>query len=250
MTARFRRRLAELKRNGCNVLLVGTDGLDAACERLLGESSAGPRYRLFVTADAGPPTALDRLAAVQSGPYADAATVVNWGTDVRGTGAADGSDARRAPDGHGQSFANGQPCAHEVDPESVRQGDATVRIASAEGEDLGELLAGVEDAVASFEDDAGDLSPAELRLCFDSLTPLATDYDDRAVERFLADLTDAVERVDGMGHYHVSGAYADEAVSWLEPLFDAVVEVRRVDGRVEQRWHVSDSDLITGWLPL
>lgn len=231
----FQLRLAELKRNGCNILLVGTDALDAACERLLGESSAGPRYRLFVTADAGPATAHAKLSSVQSGPYSDEVVVVNWNADVRGAAATDGDDW------------NGDPSAGP----SVRDSDGLpFRDVFVDNDDLRDLGTAVEDAVESFETESGGLSPAELRVCFDSVTPLVADHEYRDVRRFLLGLTETVERADGMAHYHLPAEYDSETVETLEPLFDAVVEVRHAESEVEQRWHLRDPDITTDWLAL
>ena len=116
--------------------------------------------------------------------------------------------------------------------------------------DLRDLGTAVEEIVESFEANAGDLSPAELRLCFDSVTPLVAGNDYRDVRRFLLGLTETVERVDGMAHYHLPADYDSETVETLEPLFDAVVEVRRDEGELEQRWHLRDPDITTDWLPL
>ncbi|WP_135830429.1 DUF7504 family protein [Halorussus halobius] len=218
----FGRRLADLKRNGCNVLLVGTDALDAGCERLLGESSAGPRYRLFVTTDAGPASARARLAGVQSGPYRDSAAVVDWRADGRAAGEAGDRES------DGRAF----------------------RVTSVESDDLGDLSRAVEAAVESFAAEAGELSPAELRLCVDSLAPLVEASDERTLRRLLLALIETVERVDGMGHYHLPGGYDSASVATVEALFDAVVELRRVESRVEQRWHLLDPDLTTRWLAL
>ncbi|WP_157971639.1 DUF7504 family protein [Halorussus litoreus] len=266
--ARFEQRLADLKRNGCNVLLVGTDATDAACERLLGESSAGPRYRLFATTDARPDAARAKLAAVQSGPYADPAAVVNWPADVRG-GVADVGDVRGRDGGAPCGRDGGAPCGRDGGATRGRDGSepytrvgssargstgsansSAIRTIPVESDDLSELRDRVEDAVASFEDEAGDLSPGELRLCVDSLTPLVLDYDDQLVDRFLADLIGIVESAGGMAHYHLPADYNSEVVQRVEPLFDAAVEVRRSEARVEQHWHLSDPDFSTGWLPL
>jgi hypothetical protein len=233
--------LAELKRNGCNILVVGTNALGSACERLLGESSAGPRYRLFVTTDASSASAHARLDSVQSGPYHDEAMVVNWDADVRGA-TADSADRYRGID----------------DEPGVRDAtDPPFREVFVENGDLGELGTAVEETVESFEDESGGLSPAELRLCLDSVTPLVAEYEYRDVRRFLLRLTETVERVDGMAHYHMPAEYDSETVENVEPLFDAVVEVRRTDGEVgqedaevEQRWHLGEPDLTTDWLPL
>ncbi|WP_137286867.1 DUF7504 family protein [Halorussus salinisoli] len=228
-TARFRHRLANLKRNGCNILLVGTDALDAACERLLGESSAGPRYRLFVTTDATPAIAHSKLTSAQSGPYRDEAAVVDWQADVRGGSGTDVRDGGETDvrDHFGQPF----------------------QCVSVEGDDLRDLGETVEETIEQFDSEVGSLSPAELRLCFDSITPLVADYDDRDVRRFLLGLTETVERFDGMAHYHLPAEYDSETVDSIEALFDAVVEVQYGD-EIEQRWHLTDEDITTDWLPL
>lgn len=232
-TARFRYRLSDLKRNGSNILLVGTDALAPTCQRLLGESGAGPRYRLFVTTDAGAAVARDKLAAVGPRPDRDAAAVVNWRTHVRGetTAADDSGDDLRM---------RGASRSHNDDP--------LLRDVTVESGDLRDLGVAVEETVEAFEARVDHVSPAELRLCFDSLTPLVTDYEDRDVRRFLLGLTETVDRVDGMAHYHLPAEFDSETVASVSPLFDAVVEVRRADGGVEQRWHLDD--ITTDWLPL
>ncbi|WP_128478389.1 DUF7504 family protein [Halorussus pelagicus] len=234
--ARFRHRLADLKRNGCNVLLVGTDALDAACERLLGESSAGPRYRLFVTSDARPPTAYARLQSAQSGAYSDEAAVVNWQTDVRSGSATDDASL-------GGDSLDG--------PAGVRNAsDSSLRHVTVESDDLREFGTAIEETIERFDAKTGGFSPAELRLCFDSLVPLVADYEERDVRRFLLGLTETVERFDGMAHYHLPARYDSETVESVEALFDAVVEVRRGEEEIEQRWHLSESEMATDWLAL
>jgi hypothetical protein len=242
--ARFRNRLAELKRNGCNILLVGTDALGPACERLLGESSAGPRYRLFVTTDTGPATAHAKFDATQPGPYRDAAAVVNWDADVRGATAAEGPEEFGGPtEERDCRGSDGETTARDADGPPFRE-------EFVESDDLRDLGTTVEETIESFEAEKGDLSPAELRLCFDSVTPLVADHEYRDVRRFLLGLTETVESVDGMAHYHLPADYESETVETLEPLFDAVVEVRRAEGELEQRWHLTESDITTDWLPL
>lgn len=238
-TVRFRHRLADLKRNGSNILLVGTDALAAACERLLGESGAAPRYRLFVTADASPDTARSKLQRIEPHPDRDAAAVVNWKTDVRGGAAASGDDPS-------DSFRGGPNSGGE--PQS--DGGPTLREVSVDSDDLRDLGVAVEETIEGFEEEVEHISPAELRVCFDSLTPLVNDYEERDVRRFLLGLTETVERVDGMGHYHLPARYDSEVVDSLSPLFDAVVEVRRADGEIQQRWHLRNPEITTDWLSL
>lgn len=223
-TARFRYRLSDLKRNGSNILLVGTDALAPTCQRLLGESGAGPRYRLFVTTDAGAAVAREKLTTVGPQTGRDAAAVVDWRTHVRGE-AASGADG---------SNGNG--------------GDPLLRDVTVESGDLRDLGVAIEETVEAFEARVDHVSPAELRLCFDSLTPLVADHEDRDVRRFLLGLTETVDRVDGMAHYHLPAEYDSDTVASVSPLFDAVVEVQRAADGVEQRWHLDD--ITTDWLPL
>ena len=227
--AGFRHRLADLKRNGANVLLVGTEALDACCERLLGEPEAGPRYRLFVTTDVDRSVARRKFRA--AGPNEeDLAAIVDWSPDA---------DTPAATDTRGDSVGAAQPDDGRL--------FATTTV---ESDDLRELGVGIERTVGRLETAADGMSPAELRLCFDSVTPLLTDYERRDVRRFLLGLTETVEQVNGMAHYHLPERYESETVESIEPLFDAVVEVRSGDRGRQQRWHLTEPAIDTDWLPL
>ncbi|WP_135851217.1 DUF7504 family protein [Halorussus salinus] len=228
------------------MLLVGTDAVDAACERLLGESSAGPRYRLFVTTDSRPPTAHARLRSVQSGPYSDSAAVVDWAADVRGGSRADVRDGSAADVRRG----NADDAAGNRSPSVRDSSDASFSRTTVESDDLRDLGTAVEETAERFEAETGGLSPAELRLCFDSIVPLVADHDERTVRRFLLGLTETVERFDGMAHYHLPAEYDSETVDSIEALFDAVVEVRYGTAEIEQRWHLAEPDITTDWLAL
>ena len=217
-TAQFRHRLSVLKRDGSNILVVGSDASSVACERLLGESAAKPRRRLFVTTDASPATARARLDSVRAQSARDSARVLDCADGVRGSSAG-------APN------------------------DPSIRVERIE-DDLDAVEAAVERAIDAFERESGPLSPAELRVCLDSLTPLVREYDRRDVRRFLLRLSERVTAVSGMAHYHVDAAYDSAVVDSLAPVFDAVLEVRRGDEQPEQRWHLVRSDITTDWLSL
>ena len=241
-TARFRYRLSDLKQNGSNILLVGTDALAPTCQRLLGESAAGPRYRLFVTTDSGAAVARDKLAAVGPQTGRDAAAVVDWRTHVRG-GTATGAD-----DSNGNGDSDRGDFRARGASQSRNDDDPLLRDVTVDSGDLRDLGVAIEETVEAFEARVDHVSPAELRVCFDSLTPLVTDCEDRDVRRFLLGLTETVDRVDGMAHYHLPAEYDSDAVASVSQLFDAVVEVQRAADGVEQRWHVDD--ITTDWLPL
>jgi hypothetical protein len=53
-----------------------------------------------------------------------------------------------------------------------------------------------------------------------------------------------------MAHFWLPRELDDEAVRVLEPLFDAVVELRLDGTELQQRWHFRDVDLTSEWLVL
>lgn len=217
-TAAFSQALASLKRRGSNLLLVGNGGTEAqlaACSRLLGE---GPdRRRLFVFTDRAS-SIDDRLPPVERGR--ESVWVVDCTSETRSAAAAS----------------------------TGASGGATRRAVPLD--DLVALGEAVSEAVDALDGVAGGLDPAELRVCFDSLRPLLAEHDEQRVFRFLHALTGDVRGARGMGHYHLPVDYGSDAVRVLEPLFDAVVEVRIREGHAQQRWHLRDRDITTDWLPL
>lgn len=106
------------------------------------------------------------------------------------------------------------------------------------------------DAIDELTRSTADLSSSELRLCVDAIAPLLDEYERESVFRFVHTVSARVDDADGMGHYHLPLERNHEAVSVLEPLFDAVVEVRSTNGRAEQRWDLHNRDTPTDWLPL
>lgn len=115
--------------------------------------------------------------------------------------------------------------------------------------DLASLGEAIADAIAEADRTVGGLAPAQFRLCVDSLGPLLEAHDERSVFRFLHAVTGDIRAVDGMGHYHLPMAPDADPVRTLEPLFDAVVELR-ADSEPQQRWRLVGKDAETEWLPL
>ncbi len=99
-------------------------------------------------------------------------------------------------------------------------------------------------------DEAGRLGPSQLRLCVDSLEPLLADHPTAHVFRLLHAVTARVRRESGVGHYHLPLEREHEDVALLEPLFDAILEVRTRNGNVEQRWHLQEEATTSSWLSL
>ncbi|SNZ04533.1 hypothetical protein SAMN06269185_0593 [Natronoarchaeum philippinense] len=197
----FSQQLSELKREGCNLLVVGQHsggGHSGACRHLLGDDCAG-RRRLFT---------------------------FTQGKRVCGC-------SRDDIDGDGREIVRFDPDA-----------------GGAAGDELGALGTDIVDAADALEADADGFEPAELRVCVDSLGPLFVEHDPERLFKLLHVVTARVRQADGMGHYHLRVDRDSDHVHLLEPLFDAVVEVRDGDDGAEQRWHLRSGDVSTDWLTL
>lgn len=208
--------LEELKREGSNVLITGTGASRAqasACERLLGESSERDRYRLFVVTETN---GCSCLGAKQR-------TRTRAGTE----------NAATRIIGRTESVVD------------ASAGDDAVVV----GTDLlSNLATEIIETVNDFDEETGGLESSQLRICLDSLVPLLNGHDSENVFRLLHMTTSLVKRSSGMGHYHLPVARDHDATRLLEPLFDAVVEVRHQDGTEQQRWHLRDQRTSSEWI--
>lgn len=117
--------------------------------------------------------------------------------------------------------------------------------------DLGELILAISETITaiSHRQQPRGLSPAALRVWIDSLSPLLQQSEER-VMAFLSLLSDRISSVDGMGIVHLNVEPDAEIVETVEPVFDAVVELRIEEGQLQQRWRLRESNLVTGWIPL
>lgn len=212
--AAFAQALSALKERGSNLLVVGATVGAAhreACDRLLGETDGNPRRRLQVRTDGE--------CGVEPDEVGDLRRILGGEPHKRSTAVQWESD----------DFSP-RPTAPEDDP--------------------GELGRRMLEEIDAIESEADGLSPAELRVCVDSLLPLLAGSDEEQAFRLLTVVTRRVRSVDGMAHFHLPVAPGDRYVDLLEPLFDAVISVRTRDGRAEHHWHLVEEDVSSGWLPL
>jgi hypothetical protein len=100
------------------------------------------------------------------------------------------------------------------------------------------------EAIDDFDDAAGGLDSAELRVCIDSLRPLVDRHGLAGVEPFLTTVTERIHETSGMGHVHFPIDLDCVTVSRLSPLFDVIIEIRPG----EHRWHLLEDDILTEWL--
>ena len=218
----FASRLASLKRNGCNLLVVGgghEPTCSDACRRLLACGGDEPRRRVVVTADTPIEAVRDRLPAAEPTAQNTETTIIDWETPTRAT-------ATESAGGPSQTKLNRVPV-----------------------DDLSQLGVEIHEGITQHAEKS-DLQPSELRLCFDSLTPLVARYDPEVAFQFLHLVTGCVTNARGMGHYHLPVGRNAEIVRVLEPIFDGIVELRTQGGCTEQRWHVPDEQITTDWLPV
>jgi hypothetical protein len=116
---------------------------------------------------------------------------------------------------------------------------------------LHELREEIVTAVGYYDDAADGVSPAEFRLCVDSLNYLVDEHDLLALKRFLRSICAVIKGVCGMAHYHLSMPDDDAMVAELSPLFDARIELRqRNEDHPDHRWHVPSLDMTTAWVDL
>jgi hypothetical protein len=205
----FARTLSDLKREGSNILLVG-EGSEGAHEDVC--------RRLLGEDDDTPRYRLFVLTRDGSGCTATPA-------------ASDLGPVRVVRQAGGPAVEGDHVLTSTVDSQFV----------SALGLDFLEV---VDEIVA----DSDGLEPAQLRVCFDSVRPLVERHRSETVFRLLHMMTARIREENGMGHFHLRRSRDDEIVRLLDPLFDAVVEVRTTDGTVEQRWHLRDGDVTSDWI--
>lgn len=217
--------LARLKEQGSTVLVAGSvpdEHHVTMSRRLLGDPAAGPRRHLLALTDEHADDIASRLPAGTSPTGPNAPEVIRITNEERSASAVSG----------GSGGALVTP-AREV-----------------QAEDLEGLATAIYDAISAIEADAGDLEPSELRMAFDSLSPLLHLHGDRAMFRLLHLLNHTLRKRRAMGHFHLPIDPDTETARLLAPLFDVLVELRQTNGRVKQRWEVHDEGLKTDWLDL
>ncbi|WP_168215773.1 DUF7504 family protein [Halorussus ruber] len=265
----FQSRLRRLKREGCNLLVVGDvprELFTRASESMLGDADAR-RWRVFGLTDATPESVRDRLpsAEVAPRPRSETTKIVTHAVGSQrtaDTAAPDNLTADTAaydnltPD----TTAPDTPTADTTAPETTVLGEAIpeVDVSDADLEAFRRELVSALDAFG-----VRSHRPASVRLSVDSLVPLLDRYDREAVRRFLRAVTDRVHDRDAMAHYVLPVAYDSDTCQGLVEEFDAVVELRTTiecatdssgdsprPHRAEERWHLPESDATMPWVPL
>lgn len=238
--------LAELKHDGCSLLVVGDVGTSArsAQSRALLGSVDEPRHRILgVTPDAGDADAYLPPAPDETpGSTDDAEThvvratgVARSATDASAPGtspsgtvapdgpAADGPTTATTPDGQPDAAAVVQP-----DVFRARLVETIVRLTHEH-----------------------DLSPSQLRVGVATLGPVIDAGGTEAAREFVDVVGNVATDVAGMAHFHVPVSVDADVVGELQPAADACVELRQsADGGLLHRWHLAALDGPSAWLEL
>ena len=210
--------LTRLKQTGGNLLLVGAvpdDVLTTVSAPLLGTATRS-RIPLFALHKTSVDTARERLS--ESGASQTDARIITHRARTRSPTAV----LHRPSDFHVTAISGG----------------------------LDDLRGAITDTIAEIDQEQDGLAPAELRFSFDSLESVLHEHDRTAVVAFLEAVCDAVSQVAGMGHYVLQQDRSADPVSALEPLFDAVIELRVTSDGPEQRWSFRTTGYTTAWFPL
>ncbi|MEE6210423.1 hypothetical protein U3A55_09665 [Salarchaeum sp. III] len=208
--------LERLKEEGSSLLVVGDvpgEAYARASCRMLGDGEHAPRQRVLVVGGGAGATLPARCGESRCG---DSDTVITHGTNARSAVADAGVTPAITPQTH------------------VAAGDANA------------LGRAVLDTIASSD---GEFAAGELRVGVDTVQTLIDAVGEFPTFQTVDLLSECVRRERGMAHFHLPKPRDDRHVRLLEPLFDAVVELRVTDG-VEQRWSLRDEDVVSEWVAL
>ncbi|MFB6092742.1 MAG: hypothetical protein ABEK02_07010 [Haloquadratum sp.] len=249
--------LDELKSRGSALLVVGAvpeETYARVSGRMLGNESDQQRRRLIVEQ---PPGREARTEGIDRWTP-EWTQILRFDVDARGA-AADASPGRAGTQSGGgrggpstdTQTPGGVPLPDDPAGETVpgTPDDHPEAISAVEGS-IADLGLEVSAAIDRFDAVAGGLAPAELRVAFDCVTSLLSEYDEATVFRFLHVLATQIRTVDGMGHVRLPKPLDSQTVRLLSPIFDAVVELRLDGSDPQQRWHFRDSGIASEWLPI
>lgn len=234
--AAFQSKLGRLKREGCNLLVVGDaprELFTEASASMLGDADAR-RWRVFGLTDATPESVHNRLPATSVAPRPRSETTKMVSHPIASQRTTDAAEA------------------------TANVPKVTVSETGLSGF-RSELL----DATEQFSTQSH--RPAEVRLSVDSLIPLLDRYDRENIRQFLQTVTDRIHDWNAMAHYVLPMAYDSDRCQSLVDEFDAVIELRTTSERTddgdssgnssesyqaEERWHLPESGATMPWVSL
>jgi hypothetical protein len=235
-SSEFAAALSRLKQRGSALLVVGnvTQELhQLACRQLMGDLSMH-RQRLFITTDG---SSTDVRSAI-AGETRHRNHVIEYSTNCR---SAVESEAGTGAGGPQTEPAMGIGIDAEMDSETASYTSAC---------SPSDLTAAIVHNIQNIEREAEPLAQGELRVCIDSLSPLIESNHREIPLRLVRYTAIVTQRRQGIVHAHLPVSPNTELAYLFEPLVDAVVELRIIDGSPQQRWHLLDDQMISDWTEL
>lgn len=217
----FKNELSSLKAEGSSLLVVGTvpeEEFGKITRQLLGDTTEGPRRRLVVTSDDRVEKVRHRLPDEVTLPRRESTRIISVAEPARSAAATAETDGSDIP----------------IERVSIT--------------DLSALGGRIQRAITEFEHAALDLEPAELRVSVDVFTSLLDTHGEETVFRLVHPLNNLVREKSGMIHYHLPLEYETATAQTFAPLFDGIIELRIAEDRLQQRWHLRDSDITSDWV--
>lgn len=90
--------------------------------------------------------------------------------------------------------------------------------------------------------------PGDLRYHLDSLPSVIDAYGREAALAFARDIRACVRARNGLGHFVLPAPKDSDTVTAFEATVDATLELRLADDTLEQRWHLHEPAISSGWL--
>ena len=213
--------LSDLKQHGGNLLIVGSTHENVhrqLCLRMLGDETVAPRRRLIVCGGSTGCTAIDSFSPELQ--QSSSIKTIDHSTQPRGA-------------------------VHQTNSEQSQ----SLKTYTTTGQ-LSELEDVIFESIIQYENLTDGFSPAELRVCFDSLLSISKEYDCETIARFLYSVTQKIRCFDGLGHFHLPVARDEQIVANLIPFFDVLVELRVAEKSPQQCWYLCDFGIESAWLPV
>ena len=215
--------LAFLRDRGSTLLVVGNVPIHvhrSASRQMLGTSDAAVSRRVLALTAAEPAAVTDRIPETSALSSSNETSIISYRTPSRAT------------TGMVSDFSSETVVTHVVESS------------------LPDLLATIYHEIERHKQPAAE-TPATLRFCLESLSTLLSEHDQQLVFRFLHLLLARIRAIRAIGHVHLQTERHSEHASFVESLFDAVVELSLDDrGRPQQRWQLTDHNVDSRWLSL
>lgn len=207
-------RLELMKGTGCNLLVTGSVAPEVtfhATRNLFGsEQAKSPRQRLLACTDLEPPANHYLLTGYEQPPE-----------QVTASGIERGVTTVDSPIDHTLTSSTGW----------LRTYQRTIC-----------------ESVADMGASVNGLEPAQLRMGFLTLRPILENDSSYETGQFLRVVTNVVNGVSGMAHYHLPVANESPLVEECMDHFDVQIQLRNPDSRpAESRWRFPDANKVTPW---